>query len=128
MAHLYKFYNILLKNLKVPEYENVYQPLISSNYDFYRQYAYVHFDKQYGGGKSEKIKYTYDNYIFIIYVDTEIDRITYAIHNEADETKEACVILFIPKKENYIYILKLLVIIQIVQQLVCQKLKEVLYY
>ena len=70
MANLYNFYNILLKNLNVPEYENIYQPLISYNYDFFRQYAYVHFDKQYGGGKSEKVKYISGDYIFIIYVDT----------------------------------------------------------
>jgi len=105
MAHIYKFYSTLLKNLNVPQHNEIYYKIIQEDYEFYKNYAYLKYDEQYRGGKNDVIKYKHEGYTFIIHKDEEEDRTSFHVYNEDNiERNEVCMLLFIPKKENYVYL------------------------
>lgn len=101
MSFIYNFYINLLNQLQVPNHESVYGQLINEDFEFYKSYATI--NKQIGGSK--KIKYKYNNYNFTIFQSEEPDRISFSIHNKNnEESPEVCVLLFIPKKDKYVYL------------------------
>lgn len=104
MTHLYNFYNNLLDKLNVPNYIDVYGKIINEDFEFYNQYFKINQKLQLGGGKTTNIKYSYDNRIFTIFKVEEDDRISFSIYNKSDELSDVCMMMFIPKKDNYIYL------------------------
>lgn len=104
---IYKFYDNLLKRLNVPsdiKLCDVTNELVHTNFNFFHDYMKININVinniQYGGFVYH---YTYDGklYRFNINVEEEDDRTTYAIYNKEEMV---CMMLFIPKKEHYVYI------------------------
>ena len=81
------------------------EQLIHQNYSFLSHYKRLHkleFNeyKQQEGGKLYEI----NGLVFNINKLDENDRVTYSIYNDNNDNDPECMVLFIPKKENYVYI------------------------
>jgi hypothetical protein len=107
---IYSFYDKLLQKLNVDNYSRVSEELCHSDFEFFYNYMAKSNEKcktrlkmkaQIGGSK-KKYKYKYEDNIFIIHEVDEDDRITINIYK--NKSKDAYIIIFIPKDENYIYI------------------------
>ena len=105
MPTIYSYYYSLLKNLNIPYYDKASHEIIHSNYEFYNKYAILNGNKQSGGGLNKPFKYKYKDYTFIIHQEDEEHSISFSIYNNDNKTKnETCMIAFVPKAENYVYL------------------------
>lgn len=105
MVHIYKFYTTLLEKLNVPNHIDIYGKIINEDYEFYKYYFQLNNTEQFGGGEPITIKYNYDKYTFNIHQIDETDRTSFSIYNnDNDDIGDARMLIFIPKKENYVYI------------------------
>ena len=103
---IHDFYNKLFKLLHIPNKDNIYNKLVDIDYKFYKTYANLH-NIISGGVKKliEKIKIKYRQYEFLMHKHEDNDRISFSIFNNGKEEKDdACMILSIPKKQNYIHV------------------------
>ena len=102
---MFEYYKILFEQLNVPQ--NIIYKIIPNQLFFYKKYAkknmhgmnnqstlYDNRHESLNGG-SKIINYTYKNYKFKIYNYEEDDRITFAIHDDSNEEKQYCVLLFL---------------------------------
>jgi hypothetical protein len=102
MTTIYGFYKSLMRELNVPNHEDAYGKIISEDYEFHKYYYGLN-QNQIGGGNT--IKYVYGDHNFIIHQIEEDDRTTFSIYNNSDdESNESCMVLFLPRKDNYIYV------------------------
>jgi hypothetical protein len=97
---MFEYYKKLFEQLHVPQ--NIIYKIIPNQLIFYKKYANKEINGMIGGSKI--INYTYTNYKFKIYNYEEDDRITFAIHDDSNEEKQYCVLLFIPLYEKVRYV------------------------
>ncbi|AYV82467.1 MAG: hypothetical protein Hyperionvirus1_46 [Hyperionvirus sp.] len=98
------YYSRLFQNLGVPRYSEVINLLIAGEHDFYEKYARgFKGGEKIGSGKTNSFRYKFDGFQFVIREEIEDDRISYSILNN-DAAKSICMLIFIPKDDNYAYI------------------------
>ncbi|AYV75427.1 MAG: hypothetical protein Terrestrivirus1_301 [Terrestrivirus sp.] len=111
MPSIYKLYDNLLRKLNFPSnitLTDATNKLLQTNFSFFQEYININknvTENNYDGIQTGGFVYYYDfknkMYRFNVNVEDEDDRTTYAIYNNAGLV---CMMLFIPKKNHYVYI------------------------
>ena len=105
--HWFSYYDDLFRKLHVPQPGRVTELLVTEEPEFSKKYAYLIKPRQYqiGSGVTNKIKFKYDNFEFVIYEIDESDRITYSLFNNNDlNDSRECITLFIPLNEKFVHL------------------------
>ena len=107
MAYIHDYYKKLFNDLHIATNDISYSDIIHEDFEFYKSYADLTHPQrlQIGGEKPKKIKYKYDEYTFTIYQRDDVKSISFSIDNKGnDESTEACMVLFIPYNDSYVYL------------------------
>lgn len=101
---IHSFYHKLFEELHVPQTNDIFHKLMFEDFLFYDKYSKSrNFNKQHGG--SREITFKNGKYTFTIYKVKDDDRLSFSIYNyNNEEVGDACVVLFIPIKEKYVYL------------------------
>lgn len=100
---VYAFYDILLEKLGVKNYSRTSELLYTEDFNFFMNYRKKNKHIMKGGGDNH-FYYMFKDYKFKIFYYSDKDRYTFSIHNNDNEDDSTCLLLFIPMKENYVYV------------------------
>jgi hypothetical protein len=105
MVNINNFYYNLFNKLHIPRSGKIFHKLLFDDFIFFEGYAKSRNTVKNQIGGSNKIIFKNNKYTFTIYQVKDDDRISFSIYNNNDEDLgDACIVLFIPRKLNYIYL------------------------